>query len=331
MPGGRTGRRGHEGFVPAAACLLSSLTALALLALAASLGAPLALDASPAPLAPADQATLVRAFYTTVNNLLANRDDAALADLVAPDVVVHLPGRQADGRSALAASWTALGHAAPGLRLAPLSIFVDGDEVAATIEPIVPVSPWPDVVVEGPPARQTPTERFRLVQGRIAEYWSAIDPAALPQVLPPLPLPPVAGPTQVSLVRFALPPHASVGGLIAPGPHLLLPRVGTLTVTVAGAAEVRRAATPEPGWRATTASATLALQPGDAALIPADVQHALRNDTDGPVLFFGVLLLPLDAKTDALTPAPLPDLYRPGSDRRPIGTAGAAATWLANG
>ncbi|HEU0115604.1 MAG TPA: nuclear transport factor 2 family protein [Thermomicrobiales bacterium] len=329
--GGRTDRREQGRFIPAATCLLTSLTALVLLALAVNLGGPFVLGAPLAAPAPAGQATLVRAFYATVNNLLANRDDAALSDLVAPDIVAHLPDRQVSGQTALAAYWTALGRAAPGSRLAPLSIFVDGDDVAATVEPVVPASPWPDMVLEGPPARQTPTERFRIAQGRIAEYWSAIDPAALPEVVPPLPLPPLAGPTQAGLVRFSLPPHVALGDLVAAGPHLLLPRVGTLTVTVAGAAEVRRAATPETGWRATTASAALALQPGDAALIPAGVQHALRNDTGGPVLFFGVLLLPLDAAPDALSPEPLRDLYRPGADRRPIGTAGAAATWLADG
>jgi hypothetical protein len=314
--------------VQAGTIVLSSLTALTLLALALTLNGPPAA----APLANGPRTATVRAFYAAVNTLLAGDDGAALTPLVAPAVVVHLPDdRRVMGQAALVGYWRTLGRGASGLHVALETLFGDGDQVAATIDLITPRSLWPDLVADGPAAAPALTDRFRLVQGRIADYWPSLDPGAVPQALPPVAVPLVVGPIQAILARFALPPHATLTDQIGPGPHLLLPRLGALTVVVDGPAQVRQAASPDAGWRPATTPATLTLQPGDALLVAAGVSHTLRNDTPGPVVLVGVLLVPLVALTGPPKPAPLLALYRPNLVDQPIGTSDVTVTGLADG
>lgn len=315
--------------VPAGTFVLSTLTATILLALALSAGPPL-LPVGPS--AAAAPSTLVRAYYAAVNAILAEGDGPDLAPLVAPDVVAHLSDRSLSGRPALVASWTTLGHFSPGLRLALTTLLVDGDQASATVEPIAPTSSWPDLVAVGPAAPQPAADRFQLAQGRIVEYWSSLDPRMLPEALPPLPLPlPLrSGPILASLARFTLPPHAALDDLIGPGPHLLLPRLGALTVTADGSAQVMQAGAPSDGWRTTPTRTTLTLRADDAILIAAGVRHALRNATDGPVVLLGVLLTPGSVLVDE-SASPLLDLYRASVERRSVGMSGAAVAWLAQG
>jgi quercetin dioxygenase-like cupin family protein len=283
------GRCAPPRLVPAATLLLSSLTALILLALALTLGGPLVRDGPSAPRPATGQATLVRAFYGAVNTILAGGDGAPLATTVAPDVVVHLPDRQLVGQPALLAYWTAVGGAVPGLQLELDTLIVDGDQVATTLDPLAPTSAWSRDILGGPTAPASAAERFRVVHGRIADYWSDLTTDALPRALPPLPLTLWPGPKQADLARFTFPPGATLADLVAADPHLLLPETGTLTVTLVGQAQLLRGDAVRAGWQV-TGSQPLTLHPGDALLVPSGVTHAIHNATSTGASLLGVLL-----------------------------------------
>ncbi len=268
------------------AVVLSCVTALALLLLALTLGNPGMVAGEPDTTA---QSAVIHGFYDAVNGILAGGDPAAIDRYVAPDVVVHGADGDIDGRAALAARLRTFGATSPGLSVHLVALIVEGNRAAATVEQSASMQPAPGLRIEGPAFQPAETEQFRLVGGQIAEYWQAPDDRGTTRVLPPAPLSLWLGAKQAGLARFAFPPGAEVDDLLAPGPHLILPESGVLTVSLDGPAEIARA--DAVGWRPTTsAESPLTLRPGDALLVPADVVHTIRNRTAAGASMLGVLL-----------------------------------------
>ena len=288
--GGRAGsvRCSAPPVVPAICVGLSAITAVALLALAFSLGGPLV---RPPAVATTTQAALVRRFYAAVNDALAGGNGRAVAELVAPNVRAHVAARPVTGPAAMTQQLAALRLAAPGLRLHLVALTIDGDRVVADVERLGPVAPLPGVRFQRPPTPQPGVERLRLADGRIAEYWSSLADAAFSRALPPATLMLARGERQAGLVRFTLPPRAALADLDAPGPHLLLAETGATTVVVAGSARLSRADAVAAGWQPLPGPDELVLRPGDALLIPAGVAHAVRNDAMTGASLLGVLVV----------------------------------------
>jgi quercetin dioxygenase-like cupin family protein len=272
---------------------------------------------------------MIRQFYAAVNDVLNGGDPAALDALVAPDVAVHLGGRQFTG-----ADWerqlAALAAPSPGQTVRATQITAAGDHAAAVIERGGSPRPAPGVVIGGAPPVQDATEAFRLAGGRIVEYWSALDEESFARVLPPLPLPLPAGMAHAALVRFALPPGAVVADLTAPGPHLLLPETGSVVVSADGAAQMASIETGG-GWRPAPAKQAFALGPGDAMLVPAGVRHTLRNETSAGATLLGLLVYTLADVSGVQQLPPLTALYATAPYGRSFPIDDASADLLARG
>ncbi|HEU5431262.1 MAG TPA: hypothetical protein VFU81_06355, partial [Thermomicrobiales bacterium] len=147
----------------------------------------------------------------------------------------------------------------------------------------------PGILIVGTPRREAETERFRLADGRIAEYWRSSDVQDGTGSLPPLPLPPWLGAKQAGLARFAFPPGAALDDLVTPEPHLILAETGTLTVSLDGQAWFARMA--DGAWGLTApAEQTLTFRPRDALLVPVGVHHTIRNGSTGGASMLGLLL-----------------------------------------
>ncbi|HEU5430707.1 MAG TPA: hypothetical protein VFU81_03540, partial [Thermomicrobiales bacterium] len=206
-----------------------------------------------------------------------------------------------------------------------------GDRAATTIERVGSTRPAPGVVIEGAPPRQERTEAFRFASGRIVEYWSALDDTAFARSLPPLSMPLPAGMKQAALVRFALPPGAVLADLSEPGPELLLPETGAVTVAVDESAELARAGAIAEGWRPATAKQELTLGPGDALLVPAGAHRAIRNETSAGATMLGLLIYSLADISGVRHPPPLTALYATTPYGRSVPIDGATAMLLERG
>jgi SnoaL-like domain len=312
------GRRNWPGLLApprlaqAAVAVLSGATAVALIAVGLTLNPAASSAGSPAAAA---RSAPIRGFYVAVNSLLAGGEARALDPFVAPGVVVHAPDGQISGLPALAARIAALGVASPGLRFEIDDLMVDEDRAVATVESAASAPLASDLDIQGASAPRQTTERFRLAAGRIVEYWPApADPNAT-RSLPPLTVPLWLGTKQVAMARFAFPPGAALVDLVAPGPHLLLPETGTLSVSVEGQAELTSAAGV---WLPTVAEQPLTLHPGDALLVPGAVHHTIRNGTAAAASMLGVQFYSnVDLTGGKPPPTPALGLYIYGSS--PVG------------
>ncbi|HEU0113732.1 MAG TPA: nuclear transport factor 2 family protein [Thermomicrobiales bacterium] len=305
-----------------------------MLVVALAIGQPLARGAPPTPPTTTGQAALARGFYAALNTMLAGGDGAPLTALVAPDVVVHLPNQRFVGSAPLLAYSAALGGASPGLRLELEALLVDGDQVATTVDPIVPTSAVPVDTLSRPALPGNAQERFRLAHGRVAEYWSDLAADDLPRSLPPLTVRLWPGAKEAGLARFTFPPGAELAELVAPDPHLLLVETGDLTVALVGQAQLVRGDDIRAGWQP-TGTAPLVLRPGDALYIPAGVTHTLLNATANGASLLGVLLYGPDELAAMRQPTPdrvsrLLTMYATGLVAAPdVWTGGATVELLA--
>ncbi|HET7094156.1 MAG TPA: nuclear transport factor 2 family protein, partial [Thermomicrobiales bacterium] len=303
-------------------------TALALLAIAVTLFGPVV------ALGHADDgasANLIRRFYDVANRTLAGGDQAALAVVVAPDLIAHDGSSPPAEPPPLAQRLAALRAAAPDARFVVGDVMADGDRVAARVE-IDGTAGAPELPVVGPPELAAGTELFRIVNGRIAEYWPLDAAASVVRALPPLPVGLWQGTRHVGIARFDLPAAATIDDLQGPWPHVLVGVAGNLTVTLRGGASLARAETTPTAWEATAPGGqTVVLRPGDALAIPAGLEHALRNDGDGPAAGFGVLAYAIgDLLGNKHYPAPavsdLLSIYNSGFIGRRVGRGSNATT-----
>ncbi len=327
-PPGRSRPIDPPTFARIATIVLTSVTALALTGLALVLGDPH--TEADAPVAAA-QESLVRQFYTAIDGVLNGGDPRVLDSLVAQDIVVHSGGRQLTGMPALEEFAASIAAASPGQHLTTTGLVVEGDRAAAAVEREGSMRPAPDIVIDGPPDRQDGTERFRLVDNRIAEYWSLLDDRTAARVVPGVSMPLRSGMKQTALVRFALPPGATLDDVTLPGPHVLLPETGVVTVMVDGRAQVARADALDAGWSLAAPNQEIALGPGDALLIPAGGRHTIRNDTAAGATMLGLLVFTLSDIAGVPNLPPLTNLYASAPYGRPTQQDAVTATLLARG
>jgi quercetin dioxygenase-like cupin family protein len=270
--------------------MLTGVTIVALLSLVSLFVAPHQMIAQDRP------SDLIHRFYAAANAMLASGSPAALEHVVAPDLIDHRPGTPPGDRGALAQRLADLRRAAPGVQLCVSAIVEEGEWAAARVSPVGlrPMVHGVPLDLASEPGAQT--EFFRIVGGRIAEYWSGGTTINVPWALPPIVVAPWRTDTAVSLARFAFPPGAALVDLDSPGEHLILIESGELGVRLFGAASLLDAARPEVGWHAPPATGQeLVLQTGDAVLIPARIRHEIANNRAEPATLLGLAMFPVAA------------------------------------
>lgn len=267
--------------------LLAVSTALALIALAMTLGGPLV---PPAPAAATTQTNLALRFYAAANAVLAGRDQTAFAAILAPDFVAHAPDGASLAGSGLAAQLAAVARATPSVQFQVATVVAADEWVVAQVTPAGGTGVLA-AAIGAPPA--TTTDLLRLAGERIVGYWPGWSLAGLPQTLPPLALAVGDTPALMALARVVYAPGADLADIVAAGPQLLLGETGQLTIRLAGSASWFIASQPERGWQSTAPSGqTLMLAPGDALLVPASVDQTQRNLGSAPAVVLVLALMP---------------------------------------
>jgi hypothetical protein len=333
----RTGARRRAGarrpVLLVLALCLALATGVALLGAGAALTAPGA--AAPGAGPAAANAALVREFYAAVNDAIGTGDAAALDPLVAPAFAWCRPcPGQSPTLAGLKRYLAALHRTAPEARLAVESV-VAGDQ--GTVTAWVRVAGYP-AVGDAPP--WGPVDTLRLAGGLIAERRSGPDDLALADPLLRTQLgalPPAV--TGMALARLTFSPGAGVAGLLSAGPTLVVVESGALAVQIASGGRVLRGgadggeATPV----ANDAGLTAVLRPGDAAIVPSGVRHALAQQGTEPAVAVGATLVFVEAYRDSRPRQELKPFFPPeGAVRespqqnlpevRPL-AGGAVAAW----
>ena len=270
----------HPQALSVLTCMLTGVTVIALF----SLGS---LFVAPQPLVSRNSPVTSSRFYTAANAMLAGGSPAALERVMVADLLDDHAGIPAGGRAVLVQRLTELRRVAPTAQMRVSAIVVEGEWAAARVT-IIGLRPTVNgVLLELAPERTVQHEFFRIVDGRIAEYWPEGPVIDLPRALPPIHVAPWVTDTSVSLARLTFPSGATLHDLTAPGEHLFLLERGELDVSLSGLASLFDAARPEAGWHDTPASGQqLVLRTGDALLVPPHTRHTIseyrRGLGDGP-------------------------------------------------
>jgi predicted SnoaL-like aldol condensation-catalyzing enzyme len=280
----------HPRILPVLTGMLTGVTLIALL----SLGS---LFVAPQPLVAQDHlGELIHRFYAASNAVLAGSSPAALDHILAPDLITHHAGMAPGDHAALVSHLTDLRRAAPGAHLRVSTVLAEGEWAAARVsllglDPIVdgvPLAPAP-----APPAQ---TEFFRVVDGKIAEYWPGGSAINVPRALPPIAVAPWMTDTAVALARFTFPTGAALRDLESPAEHLILLESGELDIRLSGSASWFEAGRAQAGWQAIPASGQeLILRAGDAVLIPPGIHHTISNAHPGAATMLGIAMYAIAA------------------------------------
>jgi hypothetical protein len=246
----------------------------------------------PRPGSAAANEALVRDFYAAVDAALRTGNAGGLDSLVAPAFVWCRPcGGDDPTLAGLKDHLTELRRTTPDLRLVVGSV-VGGSGGTATAEVRVAGSP----LVDGR-APWGPVDTFRLAGDRIVERRAGPDGAALVEplagvVLELLP----SRVTGVALARLTFPPTAGADGLVSSGPTVLVVESGALALRTSGGGRVLRAGGGDGDWTTAGPTAALAtvLRPGDVAVVPTGVRHALHQQGTEPAVATGATLFVVD-------------------------------------
>jgi predicted ester cyclase/mannose-6-phosphate isomerase-like protein (cupin superfamily) len=219
-----------------------TLIVLIVLALALSLTTGTALARlvftrpSVAPSSPSSgpEVTIVRAFYTAINDALQTGDVLALERLVADDVVEH-PDRlgTSPGRAGLVETLAALRVTFPGLQLVVEDVRSAGDQIAARVQIKGVTGRFLGLALSSAHVPWGPIDLFRVDGGAIVEHWGVPPDAALFLPLTQAPIQIDHDPRRsIALERRDYAPNASWSEEVAFGPVLIMGQTGSLTITI---------------------------------------------------------------------------------------------------
>jgi hypothetical protein len=292
---------------PRRPALLVLALCLALATGVALLGAGAALTdarvAAPSGDSSAARAALVREFYGAINDAIATGETGKLDPLVVSefDWCRPCPADQVPTLAGLKDYLTGLHRTAPDAHLIVEEVVADAQDSA-----MARVRPAGLPAADGPVA-WGPVDSLRLAGGLLAERRSGPDGVILtaPLLTARLgPLPPAV--TGVALARLTFPPGAGVSGLLSAGPTLVLVEAGALEVQIASGGRVLRAGSDDGRTAAGIGAAlTTVLHPGDAAIVPLGVRHALHQQGTEPAVAVGATLVYVDDGRDS---RPRPEL-----------------------
>jgi mannose-6-phosphate isomerase-like protein (cupin superfamily) len=257
------------------------LTSASLLALATGVALVVAIRSVASPVgslrtsSDADTASVQR-FYQALNNALLVGRTPTFDGLVDPALLYPNGGTApAADRGSFQSTLQTITSSLVGFELTVEGLTGGGGEVVA----FVGVRDgsrggFPDLVSDGATPSWRFVDRFRLVEGVIVafDHWDpgrqfATARPSADVVLARLP----GAPAAIEMNRATLPPGAHLAALFGPGPEMLVVEAGTVTVRVAGSAQVSRS-----GGSALL-EGDIDLVPGELVVVPTGTPFSIEN------------------------------------------------------